>query len=154
MSYLEIYNEHIRDLLAPDNGTLDLRDDAKKGIHVAGLTEASTTSTKEVSCQMFNHFKVPFIQILITTGNAPAHARQQGADAGADGSEQDVEPEPRAPNGERAAVGQVQDDREGGRQNRHPVHDRPRRVREGSTNTGASAVLGSKQSFIGITPSS
>ena len=50
MSYLEIYNEHIRDLLAPDNGTLDLRDDAKKGIHVAGLTEASTTSTKEVSC--------------------------------------------------------------------------------------------------------
>ena len=48
MSYLEIYNEHIRDLLAPDNGTLDLRDDSKKGIHVAGLTEASTTSTKEV----------------------------------------------------------------------------------------------------------
>ena len=59
MSYLEIYNEHIRDLLAPDNGTLDLRDDAKKGIHVAGLTEASTTSTKEVSCQMFDHFTMP-----------------------------------------------------------------------------------------------
>ena len=51
MSYLEIYNEHIRDLLAPDNGTLDLRDDSKKGIHVAGLTEASTTSTKEVKCR-------------------------------------------------------------------------------------------------------
>ena len=48
MSYLEIYNEHIRDLLAPEKGTLDLRDDSKKGIHVAGLTEANTTSTKEV----------------------------------------------------------------------------------------------------------
>ena len=27
MSYLEIYNEVIRDLLAPDSGRLDLRDD-------------------------------------------------------------------------------------------------------------------------------
>ena len=45
---MEIYNEKIRDLLEPENGTLDLRDDSKKGIHVAGLSEASTTSTKEV----------------------------------------------------------------------------------------------------------
>ena len=57
MSYLEIYNEHIRDLLAPENGTLDLRDDSKKGIHVAGLTEANTTSTKEVhALRIFTRF--------------------------------------------------------------------------------------------------
>ncbi len=48
MSYLEIYNEQIRDLLAPGNGHLDLRDDKNKGVHVAGLTETSTTSTNEV----------------------------------------------------------------------------------------------------------
>ncbi len=29
MSYLEIYNEVIRDLLAPDSGRLELRDDRR-----------------------------------------------------------------------------------------------------------------------------
>jgi hypothetical protein len=51
MSYLEIYNEQIRDLLAPDNGHLDLRDDSKKGIHVAGLSEINASSTNEASCK-------------------------------------------------------------------------------------------------------
>ena len=49
LSYLEIYNENIRDLLKPSTGTLDLREDAKKGtIEVAGLSEVSTMNTKEV----------------------------------------------------------------------------------------------------------
>ena len=49
LSYLEIYNENIRDLLKPSSGTLDLREDAKKGtIEVAGLSEVSTMNTKEV----------------------------------------------------------------------------------------------------------
>ncbi|XP_068244115.1 kinesin-like protein KIF19 isoform X7 [Palaemon carinicauda] len=48
MSYLEIYNENIKDLLEP-GGHLELREDAKTGvIQVAGLSETSTTSTKEV----------------------------------------------------------------------------------------------------------
>ncbi|XP_042875431.1 kinesin-like protein KIF19 isoform X2 [Penaeus japonicus] len=48
MSYLEIYNENIRDLLQP-SGTLELREDAKTGvIQVAGLKEVSTLNTKEV----------------------------------------------------------------------------------------------------------
>lgn len=52
MSYLEIYNENIRDLLQPSSGTLDLREDAKSGvIQVAGLSKTSTTSTTEVSSQ-------------------------------------------------------------------------------------------------------
>ncbi|XP_042223542.1 kinesin-like protein KIF19 isoform X3 [Homarus americanus] len=48
MSYLEIYNENIRDLLQP-SGTLELREDAKTGvIQVAGLSEKTIVSTKEV----------------------------------------------------------------------------------------------------------
>jgi len=40
MSYLEIYNENIRDLLNPSSGHLELRDDSRgKNITVAGLSE-------------------------------------------------------------------------------------------------------------------
>ena len=50
MSYLEIYNENIRDLLNTSSGNLELRDqDAQgKNIHVAGLSEVATKSTEEV----------------------------------------------------------------------------------------------------------
>ena len=49
MSYLEIYNENIRDLLNPTSGHLDLRDDARgKNIIVAGLSEIATKNTEEV----------------------------------------------------------------------------------------------------------
>lgn len=47
MSYLEIYNEMIRDLLNPGSGYLELREDAK-GVQVAGLSEVSARSTEEV----------------------------------------------------------------------------------------------------------
>lgn len=47
MSYLEIYNEMIRDLLNTGSGYLDLREDAK-GVQVAGLSEHSAKSTAEV----------------------------------------------------------------------------------------------------------
>lgn len=50
MSYLEIYNENIRDLLNPTSGHLDLRDDSKgRNITVAGLSEVATKNTEEVS---------------------------------------------------------------------------------------------------------
>jgi kinesin family protein 18/19 len=50
MSYLEIYNENIRDLLNPGSGYLELRDEAKgRNIQVAGLSEIVTTNTKEVA---------------------------------------------------------------------------------------------------------
>ncbi|KAJ8929813.1 hypothetical protein NQ314_017410 [Rhamnusium bicolor] len=49
MSYLEIYNEQIRDLLNPASGYLELREDSRgRNIQVAGLSEISTTSTDEV----------------------------------------------------------------------------------------------------------
>ena len=49
MSYLEIYNENIRDLLEPSSGYLELRDESGgRNIHVAGLSEVATRSAEEV----------------------------------------------------------------------------------------------------------
>jgi kinesin family protein 18/19 len=42
VSYVEIYNENIRDLLIPptrENHFLDLRDDPERGVCIAGVTE-------------------------------------------------------------------------------------------------------------------
>ncbi|EMP30608.1 Kinesin-like protein KIF19 [Chelonia mydas] len=49
MSYLEIYNEVIRDLLNPSTGFLDLREDARGSIQIAGITEVSTTDAQEIT---------------------------------------------------------------------------------------------------------
>ncbi|XP_038676739.1 kinesin-like protein KIF19 isoform X1 [Scyliorhinus canicula] len=48
MSYLEIYNEMIRDLLNPSSGFLDLREDSKGGIQIPGITEFSTCNAMEI----------------------------------------------------------------------------------------------------------
>ncbi|XP_067407576.1 kinesin-like protein KIF19 [Emydura macquarii macquarii] len=48
MSYLEIYNEVIRDLLNPPSGFLDLREDARGSIQIAGITEVCTTNAQEI----------------------------------------------------------------------------------------------------------
>ncbi|NXT03269.1 KIF19 protein, partial [Jacana jacana] len=48
MSYLEIYNEVIRDLLNPSSGFLDLREDSRGSIQIAGITEVSTTNAEEI----------------------------------------------------------------------------------------------------------
>jgi kinesin family member 18/19 len=49
MSYLEVYNELIRDLLTPSSSTfLELREDAKGTIQVAGLSEMIAKTPEEV----------------------------------------------------------------------------------------------------------
>lgn len=53
LSYLEIYNENIRDLLNPSSGHLELREESSsrnrgRGTAVAGLTEIVANSTQEV----------------------------------------------------------------------------------------------------------
>ena len=64
MSYLEIYNEHIRDLLNPTSGHLDLRDDSKgRNITVAGLSEVTTKNTEEVSI-FFSSFPLKGLPFL------------------------------------------------------------------------------------------
>ena len=53
MSYMEIYNENIRDLLNPSSGYLELRDESRgRNSQVSGLTEISTTSTDEVNTHL------------------------------------------------------------------------------------------------------
>ena len=47
LTYLEVYNENIRDLLNPTTGYLDLREDPVKGICVAGITEFTTATVEE-----------------------------------------------------------------------------------------------------------
>jgi len=48
ISYLEVYNEQIRDLLVENSKALALREDPEKGCHVSGLSEYSPTSADEV----------------------------------------------------------------------------------------------------------
>ena len=50
MSYVEIYNEVIRDLLLPNckDTYLDLRDDPEKGVILSGVTEFTVQDPKEV----------------------------------------------------------------------------------------------------------
>ncbi|XP_004629753.3 kinesin-like protein KIF19 [Octodon degus] len=48
MSYFEIYNEVIRDLLNPSSGFLDLREDSRGSIQIAGITEVSTLNAQEI----------------------------------------------------------------------------------------------------------
>jgi kinesin family protein 18/19 len=46
ITYVEIYNETIRDLLTTSASYLELRDDPIKGITIAGVTEYKAESTE------------------------------------------------------------------------------------------------------------
>ena len=49
VSYIEVYNELIKDLLNGDKSdSLDLREDSDKGVCVAGVTEIMTTNPEEI----------------------------------------------------------------------------------------------------------
>ena len=55
VSYVEIYNEIIRDLLVPNSKDtyLDLRDDHIKGVQLAGVTEFSVQEPREIMDLLF-----------------------------------------------------------------------------------------------------
>ncbi|XP_022761807.1 kinesin-like protein KIN-12B [Durio zibethinus] len=48
-SFLEIYNEQITDLLDPNQGNLQLREDVKSGVYVENLTEEYVSSMNDVT---------------------------------------------------------------------------------------------------------
>ncbi|XP_071909919.1 kinesin-like protein KIN-7O isoform X3 [Coffea arabica] len=48
MSYMEIYNEEINDLLAPEHRKLQIHESIERGIFVAGLREEIVASTEQV----------------------------------------------------------------------------------------------------------
>ncbi len=48
ISYIEVYNEIIRDLLSGSNMALEMREDAMKGVQVAGVLEIMTTNPSEI----------------------------------------------------------------------------------------------------------
>lgn len=48
LSYIEIYNENIRDLLNPDADYLELREDSAKSMKVCGVTELQATNAEEI----------------------------------------------------------------------------------------------------------
>mmetsp|Transcript_8679 Transcript_8679/g.36164 ORF Transcript_8679/g.36164 Transcript_8679/m.36164 type:complete len:1406 (+) Transcript_8679:84-4301(+) len=48
VSYMEIYNENIRDLLQPGSGHLKIHEAAKSGVFVAGLTEEIVATPEQV----------------------------------------------------------------------------------------------------------
>uniref|UniRef100_A0A0D9ZD74 Kinesin motor domain-containing protein n=1 Tax=Oryza glumipatula TaxID=40148 RepID=A0A0D9ZD74_9ORYZ len=51
-SFLEIYNEQILDLLNPNSVNLQIREDAKKGVHVENLTEHEVSNAREAMQQL------------------------------------------------------------------------------------------------------
>ena len=49
LTYVEIYNERVKDLLAPETGhDLDVREDARRGTHIQGALEVSVGSLHEL----------------------------------------------------------------------------------------------------------
>lgn len=48
ISYVEIYNEFIRDLLVADDKTIDIREDPVKGTTLINVSEITTSSKKDI----------------------------------------------------------------------------------------------------------
>lgn len=47
-SYIEVYNEVLRDLLVSQDKPIDIREDPEQGVVINGVSEVVTTSKKEI----------------------------------------------------------------------------------------------------------
>jgi hypothetical protein len=83
MSYLEIYNEDINDLLAPEHRKLQIHENLEKGIFVAGLREEIVASPQQVLemmefgectfCFLLIIFFILFVLNTILVFSSPVH---------------------------------------------------------------------------------
>jgi hypothetical protein len=48
VSYIDVYNEILKDLLNEKNDNLDLREDSVKGVCISGVLEIMTTNTDDL----------------------------------------------------------------------------------------------------------
>ena len=48
VSYVEIFNENIKDLLTAEDRDLDIREDKNQGIQIAGVQEVEVKTVQEV----------------------------------------------------------------------------------------------------------
>jgi len=91
LSYIEVYNEQIRDLITPHKGVLDLREDPLRGSVIAGVTEHITSTTEEVLelltkgiITIYGHITLdstPQVLELLTKGNRNRVTESTGANA-------------------------------------------------------------------------
>ena len=49
VTYVEIYNERVKDLLNPEAAELEVREDARKGTHIQGAVEVAVGTVQELS---------------------------------------------------------------------------------------------------------
>lgn len=77
----QIYNEVIRDLLNPSSGLLELREDARGSIQIAGITEVSTSNAQEVRARRHapRGQGVLLLRFAAEPGTQPSVAPQLGA---------------------------------------------------------------------------
>lgn len=98
----QIYNEVIRDLLNPSSGFLDLREDSRGSIQIAGITEVSTSNAQEVRGPCPAHragLGTRPRAVSQLRGRQTLHPQRLGADVGARHAQspRDCAPPPRSP---------------------------------------------------------
>ena len=79
---LQIYNEVIRDLLNQSSGFLELREDSRGSIQIAGITEVSTSNAQEVrfTAQPMKFSLFKFAEQQPTGGSKPSCFLASGLD--------------------------------------------------------------------------
>ncbi|KAG5562316.1 hypothetical protein RHGRI_005143 [Rhododendron griersonianum] len=76
MSYMEIYNEKINDLLAPEHRKLQIHENLERGIFVAGLREEIVASPEQVLEFMENLVDLAGLERAAKTGAEGVHLKE------------------------------------------------------------------------------